>query len=305
MPTLTRHGKATANPADYEIVGEFYQGASDEIAREYQHDAGDILDATPNGDWAEVGAPDGHYRLKGSCDACGAAFAYGVVFRHLPTGDLVAVGHTCANHFAAEDVWTANRNLAEARARKAKERFDTRAANFARYGHALRAVWNTIGEIATDTTIDEDGWITELTAYDIAMKATRGDQLLSDRAARFMVRKARGALTAKQQREAEAARTGSLVEPVEEGKRQIDGNVVRVYWKDDEYYGGSFKMIVEEANGNRLWGTAPAKLLDTYPGLESDCDGVRIQFTATVTRSDRDPHFGFFKRPSKVVPSRH
>ena len=43
----------------------------------------------------------------------------------------------------------------------------------------------------------------------------------------------------------------------------------------------------------RVWGSVPASLEDAE--RES-----RITFTATVTASDRDAKFGFFKRPTKA-----
>jgi hypothetical protein len=52
-------------------------------------------------------------------------------------------------------------------------------------------------------------------------------------------------------------------------------------------------MTVRDDRGFLVWGSVPAAL----GGIEQ---GDRVQFNATVTKSDRDETFGFFKRPTKA-----
>lgn len=61
----------------------------------------------------------------------------------------------------------------------------------------------------------------------------------------------------------------------------------------ESYYGTTLKMLVQHADGWKLWGTVPA-------ALEEAEKGDTVSFTATVSVSDDDPKFGFFKRPSKA-----
>ena len=79
--------------------------------------------------------------------------------------------------------------------------------------------------------------------------------------------------------------------PLEEGRREIMGDVISTKWQDSDF-GGGMKMLVREPNGNKIWGTVPAAI-DT-PDLVDET----VIFTATVKRSGNDEHFGFFSRPS-------
>ena len=75
------------------------------------------------------------------------------------------------------------------------------------------------------------------------------------------------------------------------GKVVVRGVVVSTDTKSNEW-GTRFVMMVKDASGFIVWGTNPAKF---------DFDkGDNVEFTATVEVSDRDPKFGFYKRPTKI-----
>jgi len=90
----------------------------------------------------------------------------------------------------------------------------------------------------------------------------------------------------------------------------IEGEVISTKWKANAFaprptfHGGwigsandeTLKMTVRLADGNRVWGTVPAPLVEA---VENGKTLVRI--TAKVSASDRDEHFGFFSFP-KVAP---
>jgi len=92
-----------------------------------------------------------------------------------------------------------------------------------------------------------------------------------------------------------------------EGRRTVTGEIVSVRWRDGAFPG--YKMVLREADGNKVWGSLAQSLdpelnphlndlgIDTYEGLV----GRTVTMTATVTRSDDDEHFGFFKRPAQAV----
>jgi hypothetical protein len=80
-------------------------------------------------------------------------------------------------------------------------------------------------------------------------------------------------------------------EPVVEGRRVIKGEVLTTKSQDTDY-GTTYKMLVEEATGAKVWGTIPRAI---YPGK-----GDRVRFTATVEASQDDPCFGFYSRPTKA-----
>jgi len=94
-----------------------------------------------------------------------------------------------------------------------------------------------------------------------------------------------------QTREQETDRFG--VRPaLPEGHRAIEGLVISTKWKDTRY-GPAYKMLILEDDGNKVFGTVPANLPHS-----AEIVNERIFLVATVTRSDRDEHFGFFSRPT-------
>jgi hypothetical protein len=98
-----------------------------------------------------------------------------------------------------------------------------------------------------------------------------------------------------------------------EGRRVITGKVVSTKAVEGDY-GTSYKMLVEEENGTRVFGSIPGNLWDEVEFLGSyrklawnETDGVmrkivgmELTFTATVEVSRDDKSFGFFKRPLKA-----
>ncbi len=81
-------------------------------------------------------------------------------------------------------------------------------------------------------------------------------------------------------------------EDAPEGRIVING-IVLAFKLQSSQFGDTLKMLVQDDRGFRVWGSVPKSLDDAE--RES-----RITFTATVTASDRDAKFGFFKRPTKA-----
>lgn len=72
------------------------------------------------------------------------------------------------------------------------------------------------------------------------------------------------------------------------GKVSIQGEIINISTKFDDYYGPKEVMTVKLDNGSTVWGTLPKALQDSEAG-------TRIQFTAAACGKH-----SFFKRPSKV-----
>ena len=79
------------------------------------------------------------------------------------------------------------------------------------------------------------------------------------------------------------------------GRVTVQGTVISTqlrpsgpHWQDR----WSFKILVVLADGNRVWGTCPAPLVDRVKNGEKE-----VTFTAKVVSSEKDPHFGFFSHP--------
>jgi hypothetical protein len=82
-----------------------------------------------------------------------------------------------------------------------------------------------------------------------------------------------------------------------EGRREITGLVISTKAKESQF-GTQFKMLVEEDDGNRVYGTIPSSI----DGVVWDTRRtVRVTFTAEVTVSGDDDHFGWYRRPTKAT----
>lgn len=107
---------------------------------------------------------------------------------------------------------------------------------------------------------------------------------------------------------------------LEEGRREIVGKIISAKSQLDTYGYNErrvYKMLVETGEGNRVWGTMPKTIADALYGRWQESaeyaddygndywldgvKGIEVSFTATVTPSRDDEHFGFFKRPAKAV----
>jgi hypothetical protein len=91
------------------------------------------------------------------------------------------------------------------------------------------------------------------------------------------------------QRQAESDAAG----PVPTGRTQMTGVVlsVKTVERETRFYGDaglSTKVLIKLENGSKVYG-------NRFQNVEK---GDTVTFVATVTQSDRDPKFGFFKRPT-------
>lgn len=119
-----------------------------------------------------------------------------------------------------------------------------------------------------------------------------------------------GALKKGVEREKATAEEQAAAGPLAEGSYEVVGEVVSEKWVDG-MYGSTHKMLVKLDNGNKVWGSVPAKVEDACRGhhdqetgewvdSERELVGARVKFTAFVERSRDDEHFGFFKRPKQA-----
>lgn len=86
---------------------------------------------------------------------------------------------------------------------------------------------------------------------------------------------------------------------VPEGRQVVTGKIVSHKLVDNHfsYHGGvTVKILVEDPRGFRIYGTAPAALLDARD--IDELKGTEVEFTATLEGKEKG--FGFFKRPTKA-----
>lgn len=95
------------------------------------------------------------------------------------------------------------------------------------------------------------------------------------------------------------AKEQAEAEPVIEGRIQITGKVISIKWVDSQY-GTTTKILVKDDRNFKVWGSAPSSIDDTLSLEPKLVKGARVTFTATVTASEDDNTFGFYKRPAKA-----
>jgi hypothetical protein len=121
-------------------------------------------------------------------------------------------------------------------------------------------------------------------------------------------------IPAREKRRAAEAAEMAKAEDCPVGKVRITGTVLGLKVEESAYSYGyrreavmTTKMLVRDDRGFKVYGTRPAIKGDrvapfegaepqqTYIVLDK---GDRVTFNATIERSEKDPKFGFFRRPS-------
>lgn len=310
MPRNDIHRPSLLDPADYEFVAAFYQGSSNEMHEGYARsgETAIYIEAVEGNESGKPGALfHGNYSEKLTCDHCGAAFAHGCLFKHLPTQELIHVGHICAGN-------TVGLPSRAARVRKTAERLQREANERAARHEATRA-WRDenqdLVEFLTTLPENSDGFYRSLlgTLDKYGNLSPRQADALRNSIERDKARVARDAERAA----ANALRTEGAPK-LEAGRRTMTGLVISTKMKPDTGFGPQYKMLVELEDGNRVWGTVPSSLEETErdtwvpSGTEpgnyeisvpaQPLAGRKITFAATVEASRDDEHFGFYKRPT-------
>lgn len=123
----------------------------------------------------------------------------------------------------------------------------------------------------------------------------------------------------REERKKKEAEMKAKMPDVEKGRYEIFGEIKKVNIKTT-HYGyhpeDTVKITIEDKEGRKYWGSLPYKVEDKieFPDeefIEVYCDeewydwidglkGRTISLTGTVSVSDRDSKFGFYKRPFKV-----
>lgn len=243
---------------------------------------------------------DDHKSIR-QCNHCGAHIRWVAVALHKPTGKHLAFGEICADRV----------EIPTRDAFRAKFIKDRAALEAARLENELRraAFREQAGDVVDYLTkIDETGRNEFLNSLARQLE-TKGE--LSEKQIEAVRRNIQRDAEFAAKREAQKAALANSPALTAE-RRDIVGKVITTKWQSSDY-GDTLKMLVEEQNGNRLWGTCPealqsktmrrdhydaqGKWVDVDPEI-AELKGTVVGFTATITPSKDDEHFGFYKRPT-------
>lgn len=211
---------------------------------------------------------------KGGCDVCGAHFNYGDVFEHVPTRATIVIGWECAEKIQSLDRSAFKRELASEQATALRQREQE-----ARARAAAEFVATTAG-LAAALALEHP--ITR----DLAANLRKWGSLTPRQVA----------LALKLHREATAPPRRTVPVPASDARQTVVGRVVSLK-EHATNYGTTLRMLVAVATPEgefRVFGTRPTSIA----GVER---GDVVTFIARLSRSDKDPAFGFFERPASAA----
>jgi hypothetical protein len=272
------HRPSVINPDDYQFVS-FHNHHDDYVVNLIEQEQF-------RAHMAKTGGKFSDHNHGGSCHVCGAHAMTVARFHHVPSNTYVQTGEDCAEKLHEGDAL----NFRSFRV-KAKKGIDAaagkRKAKIFLENANLTAAWDIY-----EGGLDFDPKWEEQTICDIVCKLVQYGGI-SDKQKSF-IGNLLGRIVERAQiadkRAAEAA--AALPIPVE-GRIVVTGTVLTLKGQETTF-GYTIKMLVQHAEGWKVWGTVPQALAEVEKGQQ-------VVFTATVTISDHDPKFGFFKRPAKAM----
>ncbi|KKK55632.1 hypothetical protein LCGC14_3072610, partial [marine sediment metagenome] len=219
----------------------------------------------------------------GNCMVCGSVNAiYTFLFYHQFSNTYIRMGSDCARKcemsgdFGADNAF----RIAVQDARKAQA--GKRKAEAVLKAEGLERCWEIyLGDVA--------GKWEETTIGDIVYKLVKYGSL-SDRQISFLS-SLLNKIDTRVERQAKRDAERAVADDCPTGKMEIIGVVVKTDMHENDW-GVRDVMTVKDDRGFLVWGTSPS--------AHSIEKGDRVSFHATVTPSDSDSKFGFFKRPTRT-----
>lgn len=251
-------------PSEEMVESGIYEQIIDDIFDHNNATGNDVLGFSYTMDIVKEANPYSRFATKCTCDHCGAHFKYGAMYRN---GDNIAVvGQTCATSRINLDAnkYALKKSKIKAKQLKARilgeKRMNALCDN---RRETLKYQHHIIQGMASN--FRKYGNLT-LKQWELAKKVQRE--------------------SIKREKDAEEER--ATAKPVIEGRIEITGKILAIK-SEENYWGMETKMLVRDDRGFKVWGT--------YPSALTAEQGEVVTFTATVTKSDDDETFGFYKRP--------
>lgn len=254
---------------------------------------------------ARTGGAFSTHEHGGSCHVCGAWMVDYAIFYHAPTNTYIKTGFDCAQKMEFHDTnlfkKVRDRRIAAEQSRagklKAKGLIEEKGMDLATAESVFIA--DTFGPIANDALLDkyaELKWFenTMYAACDIIRALVKWGSI-SDKQWDYLgkcLTRIEGAQAALDTRVADEAAKNANSKPAPEGKHVVQGKIISTKIQDG-LYGQEYKMVVEHADGWRVWVTVPAAL-----GIVEK--GWTVEFTVTLKPAADDKFFCYGSRPSKA-----
>lgn len=279
------HAEKALRPEDYDVVEYIYTKPPPPPMPGFQ--GFDTIMADFRADMERV---NGLLREKGamihggwsSCDHCGAHYHHGVLLKHVPTDTYITIGWQCADQrFSLSNI-----KFQRKRIEKVMKAVRARRGRF----NKLRMYVEAHPEVRLLSKYRHVNFFQSLREQLIRRLELSDKQL--ECIAPAIIRQERWK-TERAERDARMPEAS----PVIEGRIDITGEVLTTKTQYSDY-GDTDKWLVIDDRGFKVWGTIPRAAFDDHD--MKSLRGQRVTFTATVTKSDRDEAFGFYKRPTSV-----
>lgn len=218
-----------------------------------------------------------------TCDHCGAHYHHGVLLHHPSTDTYITIGWQCADQrFSLGNVAFQRKRMD-----KVMKAVRARRGRFSK----LRLFVEAHPEVRLLSQYRDVNFFQSLRTQLMSRLSLSDKQLECIPAAIERQKKWAAERIERDERMPEAT-------PVVQGRIVIEGEVLSAKVQDSDY-GSQYKWLVIDDRGFKVWGTIPMSIMDSNVTLKG-LRGRRVSFTATVTKSDRDESFGFYKRPAKA-----
>ena len=322
------HKPSSIVPDDYTYVAEDYIKVEDLGSTLFLKAQREVIAAHR----ARTGGTYAQVETSGNCQVCGSVNAlYTSIFYHLPSNTYVRMGHDCADKCDMSGSFERNlfrkqiQDVREAQAGKRKAQallgdaglsaaWDIYVADYESLPrdpktvrlHTLEWTTNPGGEQGPfckqcNSFVDLKGvrctyeyagslYYEERTIRDIVGKFVKYGSISEN--AMGLLRKLVERIPDRDKRNAEYATKRAAekanAKPAPTGRVKVEGMVLKVEERENDF-GTRTVMTVKTDDGWTAWGSVPSGII-----VEKDC---RVVFVATVTPSDTDDKFAFFKRP--------
>lgn len=296
MKRTDLHRPSAIVPADYDFVACFYHGEPGMNIAEVQ-----ILRAhmdRTGGKFAYI------ERESGGCDICGARCVNTARFHHVPSNTYIVTGLDCAAKMEIGDPmhfksWRKRiaAGLKTSRGKLRAQR-ELEAVGLA----AAWEIWEADQLKVRNPNGDAYVWPPkqEVTIIDIVNKIIRYGEPSEAQAKylRSLLAQIADRPVQEAKRAAEIAAAAPV--PVTDKRVSICGKILTTKLQSG-MFGDTLKMLVQHADGYKLWGSVPQELINEGSKIgDHSLKGKTVEFTARIERSKNDDKFGYFSRPTKA-----
>jgi hypothetical protein len=313
------HKPSAIVPSHYTFVAFDYYGTSERLD-DYMQDERAAFEAHQKDTGGTVYKSD---TQRGTCDCCGASAQYVAKFYYAPANEYVTLGHICAAKMGIGDDTAfksfhknirAQLEFATGKKKAHKTLIDAGMTDVIDLYDATRATlvgwdsekqgdwWNhlTWEQQVTDEMMGKLVKYGRLSEKQMALLAK-----LPTQHAEKAAKKAAWAA----ERAAKLAKAQPL--PSVATRVTLQGKVLTVKGQDGPY-GFVWKMLVEHADGWKVWGTVPGNIMEDVlrnssaygdalaKEVREKLVGKFVEFDAKIEASEDDSKFGFFSRPTKA-----